>query len=83
MLVCAGAVCRSLPADVAPGSPLRHSLSDGPVDIYGFHHNSTAFHYFNKLPEKVTTQEVYAYHPLWEEAALYRELEAMNLTRVH
>mmetsp|Transcript_58557 Transcript_58557/g.186662 ORF Transcript_58557/g.186662 Transcript_58557/m.186662 type:complete len:474 (+) Transcript_58557:82-1503(+) len=71
------------PTSGMAGGVLAMHLCDGPVDIYGFHHNSTAFHYFNKLPEKVTTQEVYAYHPLWEEAALYRELEAMNLTRVH
>ena len=32
--------------------------------VYGFSHNSSAFHYFNHLPDKVTTTEVYWYHPL-------------------
>lgn len=53
-----------------------------PVDLYGFSHNATRFHYFNELPEKVTHEEIYKYHPLVEEAEIYRELEALNMTRV-
>ena len=47
----------------------------GKVSLYGFSHNATRFHYFNHLDEKVTTQEVYQYHPLAEESEAYRFLE--------
>mmetsp|Transcript_29411 Transcript_29411/g.73910 ORF Transcript_29411/g.73910 Transcript_29411/m.73910 type:complete len:472 (+) Transcript_29411:229-1644(+) len=53
-----------------------------PVDMYGFSHNATEFHYFNKLPEKVTHTEIYKYHPLVEEAEIYRELMDMNMTQI-
>jgi hypothetical protein len=41
------------------------------VNLYRY----ALFHYFNHLPEKVTTQEVYWYHPLAEEHKLYTDLE--------
>lgn len=58
-----------------------HGCERGHVDLYGFAHGSEQFHYFNKLAERVTKVEVYRYHPLLEEAALYRELASHNLTR--
>lgn len=52
-----------------------------PVSLFGFSHNSTKFHYFDTLPEKVTTEEVYWYHPLVEESAIiHTELQALNFT---
>ena len=95
---------------------MRHC--SGPVDIFGFSHNATRFHYFNDLPEKVmlccccchcrcchclrccscmllsmawppccrtlqvTHKEIYRYHPLVEEAEIYRELQELNMVRV-
>ena len=53
-----------------------------PVHLYGFHHNDTNFHYFNSLPAKVTTQDVYKFHPLLEEAEIYKELEAEGLATI-
>ena len=55
---------------------------DHPINLYGFSHNNTNFHYFNKLAEKVTTQDVYRYHPLLEEAEIYKELEAESLANL-
>eukprot|EP00243_Klebsormidium_subtile_P012901 TRINITY_DN8163_c0_g1_i1.p1 TRINITY_DN8163_c0_g1~~TRINITY_DN8163_c0_g1_i1.p1 ORF type:complete len:391 (+),score=35.35 TRINITY_DN8163_c0_g1_i1:61-1233(+) len=46
------------------------------VHLFGFSHSSSRFHYFNVLPEKVTKFDVYNFHPLIEEASLYRELES-------
>uniref|UniRef100_A0A061S024 beta-galactoside alpha-(2,6)-sialyltransferase n=1 Tax=Tetraselmis sp. GSL018 TaxID=582737 RepID=A0A061S024_9CHLO len=59
---------------------LKHC--DHPVDLYGFSHNATKFHYYNSLPEKVTHKEIYTYHPFVEEAEIYRELAQLNLTRL-
>ena len=46
----------------------------GKVSLYGFSHNNTRFHYFNVLDEKVTTSEVYQYHPLAEESEAFKYL---------
>jgi hypothetical protein len=34
------------------------------------------------LPLQVTHQEIYKYHPLVEEAEIYRELKEMNMTKI-
>ena len=53
---------------------LRACSSKEKVSLYGFSHNATQFHYFNRLSETVTEKEVYAYHPLAEESEAYRFL---------
>jgi hypothetical protein len=53
---------------------LRACSSKEKVSLYGFSHNATQFHYFNRLSEKVTEKEVYTYHPLAEESEAYRFL---------
>lgn len=69
---------KTKPSTGLAGVVLALRLCDHPVTVYGFSHNSSNFHYFNHLPEKVTTQEVYWYHPLAEEHKLYKDLEGMG-----
>ena len=63
------------PSSGFAGVVMALKACSGKVSLYGFSHNATEFHYFNHLDEKVTTQEVYQYHPLAEEAEAYRFLE--------
>eukprot|EP00898_Chlorokybus_atmophyticus_P000144 jgi/Chlat1/112/Chrsp1S03215 len=53
------------------------------VHLYGFSHNATQFHYYNTLPTKVTQHDVYQFHPLIEEAAIFHELAALNRLTLH
>lgn len=70
------------PSTGLAGIVLALRTCDHPINLYGFSHNNTNFHYFNKLAEKVTTQDVYRYHPLLEEAEIYKELEAESLANL-
>ena len=41
------------PSSGLAGLVLALHSCDAPVSLYGFRHNATAFHYFDKLPPKV------------------------------
>ena len=66
------------PSTGLAGVVLALRICSGGVDLYGFSHSAEEFHYFNHLPPKVTQKEVYEYHPLLEEAAIYRELDEIG-----
>ena len=70
------------PSTGLAGIVLALKTCDHPINLYGFSHNDTNFHYFNHLPDKVTTQDVYRFHPLLEEAEIYKELEAETLAKI-
>ncbi|KAK9817132.1 hypothetical protein WJX72_010008 [[Myrmecia] bisecta] len=70
------------PTSGLAGVVLALHLCTPPVDLYGFQHDAAEFHYWNKLPDKVTKQDVYEYHPLQEEAYLYQELQNLTLVRL-
>ena len=70
------------PSTGLAGIVMALKTCDHPINMYGFHHNDTNFHYFNHLPDKVTTQDVYRYHPLLEEAEIYKELETESLANI-
>ena len=53
-----------------------------PINLYGFSHNATEFHYFNHLADKVTDTDVYKYHPLLEEAEVYLELASEGIANI-
>ena len=52
-----------------------------PIDLYGFSHDEKQFHYYNNISAKVQ-EDVHKWHPLLEEAALYRELQTYNMIRL-
>ena len=72
---------RLKPSTGLAGVVMALRTCEHPVDMYGFSHDEKQFHYFNKISEKVQA-DVHKWHPLLEEAALYRELETYNMTRL-
>ena len=70
------------PSSGLAGIILALRTCEHPINLYGFSHNDTEFHYFNHLPSKVTNRDVYNYHPLLEEAEIYKELELENLATI-
>jgi hypothetical protein len=70
------------PSSGMAGVVLALHNCEAPVGVFGFSHNSSQFHYYDVLPKKVTQEEVYWYHPLVEEAAIFQELESLNKVKV-
>ena len=68
---------RLKPSTGLAGVILALRRCEGPVDLYGFHHDAKTFHYFNQIDEK-TQSDVHKFHPLVEEFAIYEELQAFG-----
>ena len=72
---------RLKPSTGLAGVVMALRTCEHPVDMYGFSHDEKQFHYFNEISEKVQA-DVHKWHPLLEEAALYRELETYDMIRL-